>query len=48
MSENKVIEMVIEAYIRVMGAAKWNALTAAEQHNVIMTLVKDCMKSLPC
>ena len=46
MSEAKIIEMVIDAYIEVMGAAKWNSLTAAEQHDVIMTLVKDMLKSI--
>ena len=41
-----VVEMVIEAYIRVMGAEKWYSLTAEQQHDIIMTIVKDASKAL--
>lgn len=44
MSEKKIIESIIEAYVTVNGAAKWNSLSAAQQHDVIMTIVKDLLK----
>ena len=37
----KLVNTIIDAYIEVMGAEKWNSLTADEQHTVIMTIVKD-------
>ena len=36
----KLVNMAIEAYIKVYGAEKWDSLTAQEQHDVIMTAVK--------
>lgn len=36
-----IVDMIIEAYIEVHGARKWNSLTAKEQHDVIMTIVRD-------
>ena len=46
MKMQNVVEMVIEAYIRVMGAEKWYSLTAEQQHDIIMTIVKDASKAL--
>lgn len=43
MSKEKMIDMIIEAYVQVMGREKWNSLTAQEQHDVIMTIVKDLL-----
>jgi hypothetical protein len=42
----KIVNMMIKAYIEVMGADKWNSLTAEEQHDVIMLMVKDSMNAL--
>lgn len=44
--ENKVISMMIKAYIKVMGVEKWNTLTPQEQHDVVMALVADSIKAL--
>ena len=43
MRKEKMIDMIIEAYVMVMGREKWNNLTAQEQHDVIMTIVKDLL-----
>ena len=42
-NEKKIVDMMIEAYIQVMGADKWNSLTAKQQHDVIMTLTRDLL-----
>jgi autonomous glycyl radical cofactor GrcA len=42
----KIVDMMIKAYIEVMGADKWNSLTAEEQHDVIMLMVKDSLNAL--
>lgn len=39
--ENRIIEMIKEAYINVMGVEKWNGLTDKDKHDVIMTITKD-------
>lgn len=42
----KVVNMVIDAYISVMGEDKWNSLTEQQQHDVIMILIKDMIKAV--
>lgn len=42
----KVIDMMIGAYVEVMGVEKWNALNGEEQRAVIMAMVKDTHKAL--
>ena len=42
----KMVQMIIEAFIKVEGQAKWDSLTAQQQHDVIMTIAKDTMKAL--
>ena len=42
----KIVEMIIEAYIMVMGLEKWNSLTEQQQHDVIMIIVKDALQGL--
>lgn len=37
----KTVEMMIEAYIKVMGIEKWNSLTGEQQRFVIMTMVNE-------
>ena len=41
-----VVDAVKEAYISVMGKAKWNSLNCQEKHDVVMALVKDANKAL--
>lgn len=41
MTESLIVSSIIKAYVQVMGAEKWNSLTADQQHDVIMTIVKD-------
>lgn len=45
-NEKMIVNAVIESYISVMGAAKWNSMTAEQQHDVIMTIVKDFGKAV--
>jgi len=40
------IEIMKEAYIKVMGQAKWDSLTDKEKHDVIMCMVLDATKAL--
>lgn len=42
----RVLEMVKEAYIKVMGREKWESLTDKQKHDAIMILVKDSNKTL--
>lgn len=35
-----------DAYIEVCEVNKWNGLTAEEQHDVVMILIKDMLKAL--
>ena len=37
----KIMNIVVKAYIKVMGLEKWNSLTDEEKHNVVMILVRD-------
>ena len=41
-----MIEMVKEAYVRVMGIEKWNSLTDEQKHDAIMILVRDMYKAI--
>lgn len=36
-----MIAAIIEAYVKVYGAAKWAALTAEEQHAAVMIIARD-------
>ena len=42
---DKMINMITEAYIKVMGVDKWNSLTDDEKHDVVMIIAKDLMKA---
>lgn len=42
---DKMINMITEAYIKVMGADKWNSLTDDEKHDAVMIIAKDLMKA---
>lgn len=39
--ENRIIEMIKEAYISVLGVEKWNGLTNKDKHDVIMMIAQD-------
>ena len=41
-----IIEAAQKAYIKVMGVDKWNGLTAQQQHDAVMILVKDMLQAL--
>lgn len=41
MKVNRMVEMIVEAYIEVMGEEKWNSLTAEQQHDAVMTIARD-------
>lgn len=43
---NKMIDMIIEAYVSVYGVEKWNSLTDDEKCEVVMTIAKDFKKGL--
>lgn len=42
----KTVNMMIEAYVNVMGAEKWNSLTGEQQRTVIMTMVNELNKAI--
>ena len=46
MTEKTIVNMICKAYIEVMGIEKWNGLTEKQQHDVIMTIVKDLNNAL--
>lgn len=46
MSMTRIVSMCISAYVRVMGADKWNSLTDEQKHDVIMTECKAMLKAL--
>ena len=42
----QMVDMIIDAYVKVYGAERWNSLTAEEQHTVIMKIAKDLDKMI--
>lgn len=42
----KTVNMMIEAYVKVMGIEKWNSLTGEQQRTVIMTMVNELNKAI--
>lgn len=43
---DKMIDMIRDAYISVMGIEKWESLTDREKHDVIMIIAKDFSNAL--
>ena len=41
-----ILDAVKEAYIKNMGADKWNALTDDQKHDITMKLVSDMLKAV--
>ena len=41
-----LLHTIIDTYIDIMGSAAWEAKTRQEQHDIIMTMVKDVNKAL--
>lgn len=46
MTEQRLIEMMIDAYVEVMGAEKWDSMNGQEQHDIIMAMVKGATMAL--
>lgn len=44
--ERMIVEAAIRSYIAIMGQSKWDSLTAAQQHDTIMLMVKDMLAML--
>lgn len=42
----KVLDMIIESYIKVFGEEKWESLTEEEQHDAIMIIARDMNNQL--
>ena len=42
----KIVNMAIEAYTKVMGVEKWSSLSGEEQRIVIMTMVRELDKAI--
>ena len=40
-----IVNSIVKAYISIMGEEKWNSLSEAEQHDAIMILAKDFLKT---
>ena len=40
-----IVDSIIRAYIQVLGQEKWDSLSAEEQHDALMILVKDLLKA---
>lgn len=45
MTEQKIINSIVEAYIKVMGQEKWDSLNDQQKHDAIMTIIKDMLKA---
>lgn len=45
-AENKMIDMIAEAYIKVMGVEKWNSLTDDQKRDAVMIIAKDALSAL--
>lgn len=45
MTEQTIIDSIVEAYIKVMGQSKWDSLSDQQKHDMIMTIVKDLLKA---
>ena len=45
MTEQKIINSIVEAYVKVMGQSKWNSLSDQQKHDAIMAIVKDMLKA---
>ena len=42
----RIMNLIANAYIKVMGKEKWDSLTTQEQHDTIMILAKDMIEDL--
>lgn len=41
-----MIDMIVKAYIEVMGAEKWNSLNDEQKHDAVMMIAKGALKIL--
>ena len=45
-SWEKMVNMIIDAYIEVMGEGRWNAMSNEEKHSVVMIITRDALKAI--
>lgn len=43
---DRMIDMIADAYIKVMGAEKWASLTDQQKHDAVMAIAKDALKAV--
>lgn len=46
MTNEKVVDMIIDAIVTVIGNEAWNAMSADEQHDAIMKMVNDLYRAI--
>ena len=46
MTNAKVVDMIIEAIVTVIGNEAWDAMSANEQHDAIMKMVNDLYRAI--
>jgi hypothetical protein len=46
MTEQRIVNSIVETYIEVMGQSKWDSLSDQQKHDMIMRIVKDVLKAL--
>lgn len=46
MTNEKVVDMIIEAIVTVIGNEAWDAMSANEQHDAIMKMVNDLYRAI--
>jgi len=42
----KMVDIIVKAYVEVYGIEKWNSLTADQQHDAIMFIARDIERRL--
>ena len=46
MTEQRIVNSIVETYIKVYGQSKWDSLSDKQKHDMIMMTVKDILKAL--
>lgn len=42
----KMVNMIKQAYIETLGDGRWNSMTNAEKHDVVMMITKSMLKAI--
>lgn len=42
----KMVDIIVKAYVEVYGIEKWNSLTTDQQHDAIMFIARDIERRL--